>query len=72
MKAALRAADGDYLYRAFGVWRSSNGDSLIDARTIRALDDGGFIRKDGYHYVITDAGREALKRGGARDVVPAR
>ena len=35
--------------------------------TVRALDDRGFLRRDGRHYVITPAGREAIGRKDATD-----
>ena len=61
MKAALEAAaKNDHLFCVFGTWRPSGGGAWVDSRTIRALDDRGLLRRDGNHYVITPAGREAI------------
>lgn len=71
MKAALEAAAvNDHLFNVFGVWRPSGGGTWVDARTIRALDNRGMLRRDGNHYVITPAGREAIgtKEGEDRHV----
>ena len=61
MRVALEAAAAnDYLFVVSGRWRRSGGGAWIDDRTIRALDDRGLLRRDGLHYVITPAGREAI------------
>ncbi len=69
MRAALEAAaKSGHLFCLFGIWRPSDGGAWVDRRTIRALEDRGFLRPDGHHYVITPAGREAIGMKEGEDV----
>lgn len=65
MREALRmAVDGQGLSRSRdGWWRSAFTPTkyrVADNRTVTALDNRGLLCRDGLHYVITPAGREAI------------